>query len=510
MDKIRDISSYLNSINLREKFSSDLSGKKPSELTEKEQLDLEKTDPLEFLIEDNLSTNPNHKYIVRKIVSQLEVRDHINNMGPALMTNNPKQILLQIINDGTPSLVKKMLSKYNQGVNSVKSFFKKEDYAFPAFQVKMNDPELILLPAVSRKRTIFDFFRFKSSHPQNLGYKFASDKKSTKILDYYLFLPDKITKRENELSNLKWNDFKRRHELKKEIKDLKYRKDKTYESILKLYSRIPKFNDGEKEWQDFYLLHEKEMLEWIKKRKEQANPEWSDEEMLRYLEESCEGYFTSVEGFDSEVNGLRKDIRGNLDLMKTVYGRDFKNDDLLSILQVLRETMDGKLMRTGIKEYRNIYIEGKNSFLKMCSKEKDIVPHMNALAEEYEELKMIEDTDEYIDKAIDIFQRLVQIHPYFDGNGRTSRALLDIMLINRNIVPPILYDTYYDREILDSKSIEYLADNNKEPLRNYIKAQIKKVQPYTDGDQHEIDKKSEYKETSAKVDEGSDELLMEE
>ena len=510
MDKIRDISFYLNSINLRENFSVSLREKKSSELTKKEQLDLEKTDPLDFLIEDNLSTNPNHKYIVRKIVSQLEVREHINKMGPALMTNNSKQILLQIINDGTPSLVKKMLSKYNQGANSVKSFWNKEYYAFPSSQIRMNDPELIFLPAAPRKRTIVDFFRSKSLHPQYLDNKFANDKKSTKILDYYFFLPDEITKKENELSNLKWNDFKRRHELKKNISDLKIRRNKTYESILKLYSSIPKSNDGEKEWQDFYLSHEKEMLEWINERKKQANPEWTDKEMITYLEESCEDYFSSVEGFDSGVNELRKDIRGNLDLMKTVFGRDFKNNDLLSILKVLRETMDGKLMMTGITEYRNTYIEGNNSFFKTCSKQEDVVPHMNALAEEYEELKAIEDTDKYIDKAIDIFQRLVQIHPYFDGNGRTSRALLDIMLINRNIVPPILYDTYYDRGILDSRSSAFLVDNNKEPLRNYIKEQIKKVQPYNAGDQHEIDKKSRFKETSAKVDEGSKELLMEE
>lgn len=69
MSKASDIASYISGINLEGK------------------------NPLEFLIEDNIRTNPYHKYLVRKIVSQLEVRDHIHNMGPALVTDDERAIL---------------------------------------------------------------------------------------------------------------------------------------------------------------------------------------------------------------------------------------------------------------------------------------------------------------------------------------------------------------------------------------------------------------------------------
>ncbi len=58
------------------------------------------------------------------------------------------------------------------------------------------------------------------------------------------------------------------------------------------------------------------------------------------------------------------------------------------------------------------------------------------------------------------------------------------MLINRNIVPPVLYDTYYQRGKLDGLSIEYLSNSNKKPLEDYINMQIDKEQP-DDNDQNE-------------------------
>lgn len=55
-------------------------------------IDLDGKNPLEFLIEDNIRTNPYHKYVIKKIISQLSVRDHINGMAPALKADYPKSI----------------------------------------------------------------------------------------------------------------------------------------------------------------------------------------------------------------------------------------------------------------------------------------------------------------------------------------------------------------------------------------------------------------------------------
>ena len=120
----------------------------------------------------------------------------------------------------------------------------------------------------------------------------------------------------------------------------------------------------------------------------------------------------------------------------------------------------------------NTHVSIGNTFFRNNSKFDDVKDDMDQLAAEYENMKQISDKDEYVDKAISIFQRFIQIHPYQDGNGRTSRALFDIMLINRDIVPPVLYPTYYDRGMLDALSDEYLKNSNKQPMRDYIKDQI--------------------------------------
>jgi hypothetical protein len=57
-----------------------------------DKIDLKDIDSLKFLIEDTIRTNPYHQYIVRKIISQLGVRNHIHLMGPALKTNRTEDI----------------------------------------------------------------------------------------------------------------------------------------------------------------------------------------------------------------------------------------------------------------------------------------------------------------------------------------------------------------------------------------------------------------------------------
>ena len=47
------------------------------------------------------------------------------------------------------------------------------------------------------------------------------------------------------------------------------------------------------------------------------------------------------------------------------------------------------------------------------------------------------------------------------------------MLLNKDIFPPILYDTNYDRVNLDTPSDEYTLHNNEKPIIEFIKNRIK-------------------------------------
>ena len=340
-----------------------------------------------------------------------------------------------------------------------------------------------------RKRTIFDSIRDKFWKKKPFDETQVYGSKKEKIIQCYYIIPEKIAKKEKELAELKWNDLKRKRELRKEIRNLKNKNAKYYDSILKWYSDTSKENNTEqlqKIWQEYYLKHEKEMLEWIDYKKNELSPDISEEDRIAFLISYCQDYFSSIGLLNSKLEILNQDIKNNVDLLKTVFGKEYKNASLPEILQELRNAMDNKLMPRGMTKYRtyDIPITSEDNFFKMSSKGKSVKSDMQQLGEEYEELKKIENREEYINKAIHIFQRFIQIHPYVDGNGRTSRALLDIMLINRNIVPPVLYDTYYQRGKLDGLSIEYLSNSNKKPLEDYINMQIDKEQP-DDNDQNE-------------------------
>lgn len=338
-----------------------------------------------------------------------------------------------------------------------------------------------------KKRTVFDSIRAKFGKKEVFDEVQVYGSKSEKVIHCYYVIPEEIEKKKKELSSLKWNEIKRKRELKKEIKALENKKTKYRESILKWYYGAnckEKPEQVQKDWQEYYLAHEQEMLEWIDSKRTQlmAREDLSKEDKIKGLQSYCEEYMSSVESFDHRVEALQTNIRDNMDLTKTVFGKDYRNAGLLEIVQDIRNAMDDKLVPKGMTEYRkcDISVPIGNNFFAMNSKAVEVKSDMTELAKEYEDMKQIENRDEYTDKAISIFQRFIQIHPYQDGNGRTSRALLDIMLINRNIVPPVLYDTYYDRGKLDELSNEYLANSNKKLLQDYIKERIAKVQGYDD------------------------------
>ena len=76
-----------------------------------------------------------------------------------------------------------------------------------------------------------------------------------------------------------------------------------------------------------------------------------------------------------------------------------------------------------------------------------------------------EDETEFIKQCADFHFDFLKLHPYNDGNGRTSRILLNLMLASHNFLIPSLYDSFdqkynfYDRsdEAVDGdyKKIEY-------------------------------------------------------
>ena len=78
-----------------------------------------------------------------------------------------------------------------------------------------------------------------------------------------------------------------------------------------------------------------------------------------------------------------------------------------------------------------------------------------------------EDIIDYIDNAVELSCKLIKIHPFYDGNGRSTRALLNIYFKMAGI-PPV-YVTYKERdEYLDGMA-KAIRDKDYNPDYSSIK-----------------------------------------
>lgn len=69
-------------------------------------------------------------------------------------------------------------------------------------------------------------------------------------------------------------------------------------------------------------------------------------------------------------------------------------------------------------------------------------------------------------KAIDAHYRLVSVHPFTDGNGRTARLLMNLMLLKSGYSPIIIRPR--DRKRYLSALETYQTTDNKEPYFNFM------------------------------------------
>ncbi|MBQ2205320.1 MAG: Fic family protein [Lachnospiraceae bacterium] len=81
---------------------------------------------------------------------------------------------------------------------------------------------------------------------------------------------------------------------------------------------------------------------------------------------------------------------------------------------------------------------------------------------------------ELIKKIAFIHHRITQIHPFPDGNGRTSRAFMNILLLHIGLLPIFVEiegkSIYYSAlEFADKGNLEYLEQYiMKEQIRSHI------------------------------------------
>ena len=418
---------------------------KENEIREFFQRDFLENQAIEYLISKEKENNKVYDYFIRKLLSQLEIRDHIYNMGPSLCCPNTSLIFKQIADNKECHYIKEIIEKDKNDFNEITILDEYNRILNPSVQIEQK--------AMHQKKNIF----------------FNHKKKIDIMVDYYYRIPRRIEIIREKMKNNDINYYNQILELLKLKKSAK-------ELILEYFSEKEDIREElQTYWELFYLMHEKELRKWIRLHLKDINNLNTEEEKENRIKQIIGDYFLSVSNFSKYVYNLKRDILGNLSMYKYVFCTNHRQQKFIYLINDIRIHMYKEMIQIGSKitEYRNYnfpFVE--DVFFQYTAKTEEIEEKMNQLEIRYEEIKKIEDRDQYINGIIQLFEDFIKVHPYENGNGRSSRFLLDIMLINRDILPPILYDTYYDRFDLDTPSNEYTMGNNIDPIISFIKGRI--------------------------------------
>ena len=96
-----------------------------------------------------------------------------------------------------------------------------------------------------------------------------------------------------------------------------------------------------------------------------------------------------------------------------------------------------------ITDFRTNNLDKKTNFFENTADILEIKPAMNELFNRYESIKQIESDEEYAIACYKLSQDFLQIHPYGNGNGRTSKYLFYTLLLKRNILPFTITDDHH-------------------------------------------------------------------
>lgn len=133
--------------------------------------------------------------------------------------------------------------------------------------------------------------------------------------------------------------------------------------------------------------------------------------------------------------------------------------DVKTVLQIHRFILSG-IDDSNAGFYRNVpvRISGSRTVLPNPLKVPDLMEQFNAWLRE-------PDAD-MLAKAIEAHYRLVTIHPFKDGNGRTARLLMNLMLI-RAVGMPIIIRKIDRKRYLDALEQRQTRDNAV-PYKNFM------------------------------------------
>ena len=168
----------------------------------------------------------------------------------------------------------------------------------------------------------------------------------------------------------------------------------------------------------------------------------------------------SFDEYISKLNNAIETVR----IIPTVLNlfNNSENQNLQTLLNLIRK----ELMNIPTdndhgsvdSDFRTHNLLGVNKFFDNTIDFKYIEKYMKMLSDDFDNLKNIESTDEYIRQIGIIWYKFMLIHPYADGNGRTGRILLNILFAQRNISVPSLFNTADEQSQFLAKLDTYIKN----------------------------------------------------
>lgn len=399
-----------------------------------EGLDINEENALDFYrncIRDNYSTLQG--FVFRKILSQLEVRHHIENLDLAVG---------QYKFGETCEIIKSALRGETYYTDKMIEFYKK-----PRPNFKYLDKNVIASIIESKK---FD------------------------IEQYIFAIPSKIKILQDKINSTSKSEEDKIRKLKDQL-DLAKRQLQTVKKQMYNVSNFgfPKEQEAAEEWQKFLdsnILELKNVVsEYVENIADIQNKELDQLNDLTTI--GVGDFLLSQASSNGYIDNLKTDIVMHYKLLKFVYQNKDSNslDDIISGIRKQFDTrnLSNRIISTDSQAsnyYRKNELNGDKKFWKDTATPQEIPQKMAELNKKFSKLIKIEDEEEYKRKAVEIFKDFIQIHPFDDGNGRTSRYLLDYMMVKKGIMPPILYDTYYDRRQLDYAMDEDIRQEGKDDI----------------------------------------------
>ena len=191
---------------------------------------------------------------------------------------------------------------------------------------------------------------------------------------------------------------------------------------------------------------------------------------------------------DKIVDFLKEDLLYNYKIIIDLFNEDIINEnDLEKLIYKIRELMmnddlymknlqfdakdyyDGK--EIGVvpinTNYRKMNLRHDTVFFSNSASIENIENEMSELFKKYCNIWKLEG-DAYVLKCYEFVQDFLQIHPYLDGNGRTSKYLFYLLLFKKNILPFTITDDHTLTPCYDRNNSNRTSNENYVNGRNQI------------------------------------------